>query len=625
MMHRSILRVVLPERARWTASFLAISCLLAAAVSGHAAEPAGVAQIARVTPGDTDRVLAALNDELERSRERLVLAGQEVPYYIQYRLLDLDERTITAQFGAIIANTNRRNRSMSVEVRVGNYKVDSSNFLSQRSFRGFLGSTGTVGIDDDYDSLRQDLWLATDQAYKQALDSLSRKRAILRSLANAPTIDDFSVVQPVTLIEPRTEPDWTARDWEAEAKTVSAVLRNYSELSNSHVTYKLIFTTTYLVTTEGTQIRVSRSLAAIEAGLSAQADDGMRVHNFLALYANRPGDLPFAEDVRQQLDRAGRELAALRAAPPAPDYDGPILFEPRAAGSLLSQLLGPSLAGARPPLAVSSRFDQMMQALGGRSEWSGRRGQRVLLPSTSLVDDPTAKEFQGRELIGSYEVDEEGVPAEKVTLVEDGILRRLLMSRRPGPEFEQTNGHGRSTFLGDPRPMTSNLFFFDTNAQSPADLRQKFLDTCRENGLQWGLIVRAMDNPVIASTSQEELSNSLAVLATGVASGIRVPLLVYRVNIDDGREELVRGAFMSGLRARSLRNLLGVGNDHEVFSYTQNQGFEFAGTALGAFGSAEGGVPSSIIAPSLLLEEVEVRGPRSEPRRLSLVSPPPLQ
>ena len=130
---------------------------------------------------------------------------------------------------------------------------------------------------------------------------------------------------------------------------------------------------------------------------------------------------------------------------------------------------------------------------------------------------------------------------------------------------------------------------------------------------------------MIASTSQEELSNSLAVLATGVASGIRVPLLVYRVNIDDGREELVRGAFMSGLRARSLRNLLGVGNDHEVFSYTQNQGFEFAGTALGAFGSAEGGVPSSIIAPSLLLEEVEVRGPRSEPRRLSLVSPPPLQ
>ena len=173
--------------------------------------------------------------------------------------------------------------------------------------------------------------------------------------------------------------------------------------------------------------------------------------------------------------------------------------------------------------------------------------------------------------------------------------------------------------------MMSNLFFLDSNGTSPADLRKKFLDACKENGLQWGLVVRAMDNPVIASSSQSELSGALADVASGAANGIRLPLLVYRVNVADGREELVRGAVLSGLTARSLRNLLGTGNDATVFAYAQAQGFEFAGTALGAFGSSEGGVPSTIVAPSLLFEEVEVRGPHSEPRRLPLVPLPPLE
>ncbi len=211
--------------------------------------PVGVRQAAPVPAGDTDKTLAALHDEIERSRQRLVLPGQERPYYIQYRLLDLDERTISAQFGALLESTTSRNRFMSVDVRVGNYALDSSNFLGDQGFRGFLGSTGTVGIDRDYDSLRQDVWLATDQAYKEALDALSHKQAVLRSLANAPTIDDFSKQQPIVLVEPHAEPDWTSRDWESEAKTVSAVpLRNIILNSyNSRVTYHLIYATTYPV------------------------------------------------------------------------------------------------------------------------------------------------------------------------------------------------------------------------------------------------------------------------------------------------------------------------------------------------------------------------------------------
>lgn len=582
-------------------------------------------QIAPVPAGDADKTLAALHDELQRSKDRLVLPGQQRPYFIEYRLLDLDERVISAEFGALLTSSTTRNRFMSVSVRVGDYKLDSSNFLSAEGFRGFLDSTGTVGIDRDYDSLRQDLWLATDQAYKQALDSYSNKQAALRTLANAPTVDDFEQVPPVVMVDQRVEPDWTSRNWESEARTVSAILKNYPELYNSRVTYHLIYATSYLVTTEGTQIRTSRSLAAIEASMGTQAADGMPLHNFLTVYANRPAQLPAAEMVRQQLDAKGKELAALRTAPTVQDYDGPMLFEAHAAGSLLAQLLPPSLSGARPPLSMNTRFEQMMQALGGRSEWMGRIGQRVLPLTVGLTDDPTAQQFQGHDLIASYQVDQEGVRAEKVALVEEGLLKELLMSRRPGPDFDRSNGHGRSTFLAVARPMSSNLFFTASNGESPAELHRKFLEACKQNGQQFGLLVREMDNPVIASSSQEELSDSLATLASGAPNGDRMPLLVYRVNVNDGREELVRGALISQLTVRNLRALLGIGNDNTVFYYAQSQDAETAGTALGAFGSANGGVPSDVIAPSLLFEEVEVHGPHGEPRRMPLVPPPPLQ
>src|SRR5579862_959327 len=217
----------------------AIALLLGSPAMGFGKNPAprpqgnAASQIAPVPAGDADKTLAALHDELQRSKDRLVLPGQERPYFIQYRLLDLDERVISAEFGALLSSSTTRNRFMSVDVRVGDYKLDSSNFLSAEGFREFLGSTGTVGIDRDYDSLRQDLWLATDQAYKEALDSYSNKHAALRALASAPTVDDFAQVPPVVMVEQRVEPEWTSRNWESEARTVSAILKNHPELYNS--------------------------------------------------------------------------------------------------------------------------------------------------------------------------------------------------------------------------------------------------------------------------------------------------------------------------------------------------------------------------------------------------------
>lgn len=610
-------------------ALLATLAFPVAAFAAHDKNASAAAKLlapqAPVPETESDQTLRAMHDEMERSRTRLQLPGVDKPFYIEYRLLDIDVRSVTSSFGALIASNDTRNRFMSIDVRVGDYHLDSSNFVSEDGFQGFLGTTGEVGIDRDYNSLRQDLWLSTDQAYKQAVTQMSLKQSFLRSLTKPPEIDDFSQTTPIVKIDPRIEPDWTTRNWEEESRQASAALLKFPQLNATRVNYYLVYFTYYLMNTEGTTIRTSRHLAAIEAALDTTAGDGMPLHNFYAVYVSKPGELPDPATVGQSLAQASTQLMTLRQSPIVSDFTGPVLFQGAASGALLAQALAPSLSGARPPLSTMPAFDEMMQRMGGRSEWSGRVGSRVLPATMSLIDDPTLKEFNGAALLGNYDIDDEGVKAQRVAIVENGTLKNLLMSRRPGPEFQTSNGHARSALLSDTRPLSSNLMLQATGGLNSADLKKKFLDACHDDGHEWCLEIKSMDNPALSSIRQEDFSDFIGAVAGGVASGERIPLVMYRVYVADGREEMVRGGHIEGLQLRSLRNIPAYGDDENVFPYMQNPTGGFAGTALGAFGSAQGGIPSTIVAPSLLLDEIEVRGFHGEPRRLPLVPAPPSQ
>jgi TldD protein len=606
------------KRARGFAGLVIIAAVLSCSIAARAQAPA-----------DNDHTLQAMRDEMARSKSRLELKipgtpQPQRPYYVEYRLLDLDVREVVAEFGALVSTNHTRNRFMDVQARIGDYKLDSSNFISEDGFRGFIGPTGSVGIDRDYNSLRQDLWIATDQAFKEAVETYSRKQAYLSSLARQSDIDDFAKAAPLQLIDPLVTPDWSNRNWEQEARETSATLRAFPQIYESRVTYYLVYATEYLLTSEGTEIRTNRCFAAIESGMNTLADDGMQINHMYATYAPRPVDLPSVDAVKKALNVTGSELMALRAAPPAQDYTGPVLFEARAAAPLLAQVLTPAINGSRPPVSFTPVMEQLLTGLGGKSDWVGRMGARVLPPGVSLIDDPGAKEAHGTALLGAYAVDDEGVRAEKVTIVDNGNAKELLMSRRPGPDSDASNGHGRSAFINDAKPTMSNLFFKSTETLSPADLKKKFLDACRSEKLPYCLMVREMDNPSISLLHQDDFSELLASFGGGAGTGDRLPLIVYRIYPDDGREEMVRGARIIGLNTRMLRNLGGIGNDDFVYNYMQSQVSGFAGTALGAFGSAQNGLPASMVAPSLLFDDLEVRGARGEPKRLPLLPAPPM-
>jgi TldD protein len=610
---------------------LAIAALLAASARPLAAAQEGATPDQQIPAqelsytGDKDQTLHAMHDEMERSKARLALPDADKPYYIEFRLLDLDVRSVTASFGSVISSGVQRNRFMSVDVRVGGYHLDSSNFLSEDGFQGFLGSTGQVGIDHDYHSLRQDLWLATDQAYKAALTQMSLKQAFLRSLTKPPEIDDYSQVPPLVKIDARMEPDWTSRDWDVEARTASEGLKNYPQLYGTRVNYYIIYATTYLMTSEGTAIRSSRSIAAIEAAADTEADDGMPLHDYYATYAAKAADLPSADAVAKALAEAGSELTDIRTSTLVPDYDGPVLFDAPAASAALAQILEPSLSGSRPPLSMTQDYDTFMERFGGHSDWSGRIGTRVLPADVSLIDDPTLNNFNGQPLLGNYDVDDEGVKAQRVAIVENGILKNVLMSRRPGPDFISSNGHARSALLSAPQALSSNLFFKASDAVKAVDLKKKFIDACKDDGHQWCIEIKKMDNPAIAAIHSEDFSDFVAELSGGIGSGERMPLVMYQVYVSDGHEVPVRGGIIQGLTLRSIRNMLAVGDDPCVYSFMLNASQGLASTALGAFGSVQDGIPSSLVAPSILLDDIEIRGFHGEPRRLPLVAAPPLK
>jgi predicted Zn-dependent protease len=403
------------------------------------------------------------------------------------------------------------------------------------------------------------------------------------------------------------------------------VLKGFPQLYGNRVNYYLVYATTYRMTSEGTLIRSTRHLAAVEAAVDTQAEDGMSLHNYYSAYAALPSGLPDAATVAKAIASASTDLMALRSSPLIPDYTGPVLFDAPAAASTLAQVLEPSLSGARPPLSMTRDFDAFLERFGGRSEWSGRVGTRVLPASVTLVDDPTLRELQGQPLLGSYDVDDEGVNSQKVSLVESGILKDLLMSRRPGPDFMYSNGHARSALLSDPLPLSSNLILQAADALKPDDMRKKFLDSCRSDGHEWCLEIKRMDNPALSAVRQEDFSEFIAELGGGISNGDRVPLLVYRVYVADGHEELARGGILEGLTLRSLRNILAIGDDPTILTYMLNSQEGLGGTALGAFGSAQDGIPSTVVAPSLLLDDVEIRGFHGEPSRLPLDPAPPMK
>ena len=529
-------------------------------------------------------VMRAMGDELKRSIDELQFKDLDKPYFIQYVILDQERYRSSATFGALTASDRDRSRIMQVQVRVGDYDFDNSEFVAGPGFQG-LPPSGIVAetvVENNYDAIRHGLWLATDAAYKQSVEQLARKRAFVENKIRGEQIPDFSKESAVTAIGTTQMLDFDKVRWEKQIREWSAIFKEYSSIQRSSVTLEAQVMHRYLVNSEGTRTFQPSMLVTVEVEAVTEAPDGMRLRHWIPFNVSGFDQLPPQDEISKSIRQMASDLSALRSAQILDaDYSGPVLFTGQASAEMFARVLVPNLSGQRLPLT-----DQQ-QAPTNRSELVDRLNRPVLPRFLSVFDDPTTQRIGNQELIGHYQVDDQGVPARRVSLIEQGVLKNLLMSRRPGKDMLRSNGHGRSGVPGRETAQIGNLFIQSNDGKTYDNLKEELIKMCRDENLQYGILIKAID--------------------TDPRSPIGMPVLTYKVYVDDGHEELIRGAFAQGIPIRSLRQIEAVGND----SFVVNR---LAGGDLPT--------PTSIVAPSVLLEEMELKKPAGNQQKPALLSHP---
>jgi TldD protein len=417
-------------------------------------------------------------------------------------------------------------------------------------------------LDDDVMALRTSIWMSTDAAYRAATAALEQKatqRASERELEARPF--DFAPQKPTQLVEADPEPLPATAELERLVSVVSKEFQAFPEVHESVVTAAAWRIRRTLMTSEGTLVVTPTQVVEVTIECNTQADDGMPLDHEVTLF----GDLDEGK-LRDTARRLAAELTELRHAPLAPDYYGPVLFTGVAAPQIVQELLANSVVGTPVP---------------GEGPWARRLQRRVLPESVDLVSDPTLEEYRNQPLMGGYAADDEGTPAQKVTLVERGFLKTLLMSRTPSRDIGASNGHGRTGYAGWARGAVANLIL-STRVSVPLAKQRRQMLAGGPNTGQGALEVERLSPREFATNG-------------GAPPTVERAYLVS----PEGKRTLVRGVNLSEMQVRDLKDLISVGSEPTVYHVLQN---------AGGFS-----IPTSFVAPALLFEEIEVKKPKESP------------
>ncbi|MBV8833288.1 MAG: hypothetical protein JO108_29180 [Acidobacteriaceae bacterium] len=557
-----------------------------------------------------DAQLRAMVDEIGRAKA-LQLNDLDKAYFVQYATSDASLTEIIASLGGLISSNQLRLRHPTIEVRVGDYTFDNTDSVYSRT-----GRQGMLPIDDDYAVIRSHFWLSTDEVYKAATDQITRKRNALRDIAEPERIPDFATAQPVQVIEKVRIDKPDTRHWEDALRSLSECFTSHSSVTGSSLRLQLVSSAYRIVNSEGTIVRIPQELAELSIMASGLAKDGNRVWNHDFLTGLKGSDFPDPAQLKEHVENVAAETEALIKAPVTKEYTGPVLFEGEAAAEMMAQVLADAVRLDRKPIAppgMSNPAPQMVDSV-----WSSKLGQKVTPEWMTLVDDPHESKYGSVTLAGNYDVDDEGVPAKRVTLVDKGVLRNYLSSRRPVGTIRASNGHGRlpGAYSGE-AAVIGNLFVQVDHPLPESDMKSKLLEQVKAAGLTYGLTIRRIDFPSTANL-QELKAVALLAQKNGYARTLNSPILAYRVYLD-GHEELVRGLRFKEFSAKELRTVDAASDHPYVFNYVNN------GSSFNLVAASTEATTSSVICPSLLLDYAELgRSENDEAGKLPLVPPPPL-
>jgi predicted Zn-dependent protease len=534
--------------------------------------------------------LAFMHDEMQRSMQKLRLEQFDKPYFISYSVVDNDSEEVAATLGSLLSNSENNTRSLQVVVRVGDLTSDSGNFLSMPTGPEGMAMLMTAGtmqlpLDDNYNELRRKIWLATDRAYKKALEDYSGKQAALRNKNRTEKIADFSPSSAVSITDLAPRADWDLAKATRLVRETSAVFRQTPSIQTSRVQLTQFNRQERYLNSEGGNFTRRQARVSLRMTASAQAPDGMPLGDFVADYGHSLKDLPSATALLTQAHDLQTEIGLLQAAPIQDRYEGPVLFEGQAAVEVFSHHFAGGLSAV--PAMVSNN-DQLAQALRQQSNGLLDKVGLLVLPSfLNVVDDATLSREKDSLLFGGYKVDEEGVAPRRTVLVEHGILKTLLTSRAPVRGIAMSTGNLRELGVAP-----SNLFVSSEKTSTPEELRKRLVESAKVEGYAYGIIVR-------------RLSGKAATLA-------------YRV-YGDGHEELVRNADVSELTSASFKNISAVSDQRIVYSEVA----PFKSASPFGLNLAAGVQPLvSYVVPSMLFNDVTIERPSGESPKPTVIGNP---
>jgi predicted Zn-dependent protease len=542
----------------------------------------GALSLAAPAPApDPGALLTTMRAELERAKTSLAKADP-APYFISYDVYDQRSLQVAGTFGTIIASSASSRRWADVTMRVGNASRDNTHNENRES--GI--SSGQLPLSDDRDALSRALWQMTNREYRRAAPAYSK--VMTNTAVQAAEEDkspDFSPEQPQTEVGPPGAPvAFDQKEWEEKVRKFSATFRKYPEVYSSRVTLQVEQTTSYFVSSEGSEVSTPGMMARLVVEAETRADDGMDLVRVETFQSSKPDGMPSEQEVAAKAEKMAADLKALREAPIAEPFDGPAVLSGRAAAVFFHEVLGHRLEGHR------QRGDTEGQTFT-------KKVNQVVLPEfLSVYDDPTLHDLRGVALAGTYSHDDEGVPAQRVPLIQDGILKNFLMSRMPITNFARSNGHGRHQPGYMPTGRQGNLIVESSKTIKDADVRAQLISEIKKAGKPYGLYFEDVQGGFTLTT--RELPQAFQVL----------PVIVWKVFADGRPDQLVRGVDIVGTPLASLNRILLTGDTLQVFN--------------GVCGAESGSVPVSASAPAMLFSELEVQK-RAASRERPPVLPPP--
>lgn len=548
----------------------------------------------------------AMTDELRRAQSELRLQGLADPFFISYTVTDQYKLDIQASYGSLISSNEDRDRRQNVRLMVGDYQLNDENFSDNSG--GFFstgGADNTLPIDDDYTGIRRSLWLSTDDLFKAANETFTKKKAALQNKQLAEDVKDlpdFAKAPVANVVEPPLTLNVDRAVYENMARELSEIFKQYPDIQSSKVTFVFSEAYQFITNTEGTRARKPVLLCEVRAQATSQAvQDGEPVSLAFNTVSKLPSELPSKAELVRRVTELAKNITALRTAPRFDDkeYTGPVLFEEEAGPQMFVENLIPRFAAKREDVLGGGGVGDLF---GGAKNASLKEklNTRVLPKTMSVTDDPYHKSHGGKTMLGYYAVDDEGVaPAKSLKLVENGMLKTLYMTRTPTKELREPNGHARSLVgsmpgMGEMPPSPGVVHITDAKGMTDKEMRKQLFERAKDNGYSFALIVRQIATGLVAS---EDAPLNINDLMSG--GKFVIPTLLYKVDIKTGKEQLVRGAEITLPTARDWREII---SSKEIA--TENVLVPSATAGLFTFSAR---VASSYIGPrSVLCPELEV-------------------